>query len=270
MSGEVATKRWLEPLRWLGSRWTRWVRFLSREEAATPLALVRISIGAITLHTLLSIYGHDLMAPLWGNLDEGGILDLSDSNWLVQRLGGASLETSHTLVWACMAASALLIIGVGSRIAALVALQTLIALFSLHPGSGGGHDRLMTNILWLLVFARSDATLSLWCWLRHRRPPSCSRLLSDSEDREERLQAELDRKFSMLGYAEEDVQRHRLTLIDVDRSGVAEDTLLSLRSDRFPVVAVVTPRDPSGDMESPTGGPRHGGGGNTNGRRPYS
>ena len=26
----------------------------------------------------------------------------------------------------------------------------------------------MTNMLWLLVFARSDATMSLTCWLRHR------------------------------------------------------------------------------------------------------
>jgi hypothetical protein len=166
MSETVAKKSAWTQLR-LG--WQAWVELLARKEAATALALVRIGVGAVTLHTMTAIYFMDVMEPLWANKDEGGIVDLANKNWLVEQLGGASLDTSHTLLWTCAAACVLLILGLGSRVAALVALLTSIALFSLHPGSGGGHDRLMTNMLWLLVFARSDATLSLWCFIRNRQ-----------------------------------------------------------------------------------------------------
>lgn len=148
--------------------WQAWVELLSRKEAATSIALVRIGIGLVTIHTMIAIYYMDVMVPLWANRDEGGIIDLSDKNWLVQQLGGAGLETSYRLLWSCIGASALLTLGIFSRVAALIALQTSIALFSLHSGSGGGHDRLITNMLWLLVLVRSDHTLSLWCFLKTR------------------------------------------------------------------------------------------------------
>jgi len=151
------------------SAWKAWVEILSTRETGTAIAWVRICCGLVTLHTMTSIYTSGVNVPLWANKDEGGIINLSDKNWLVQLLGGPSLETSQNLLLMCTVACALLVIGLGSRIAALVALQTSIALFSLHPGSGGGHDRLITNMLWLLVFVRSDITLSLWCYIRSRR-----------------------------------------------------------------------------------------------------
>lgn len=149
--------------------WHAWVQLLARKETATSIALVRIGIGLVTIHTMIAIYYMDVMVPLWANRDEGGIIDLSDKNWLVQQLGGPSLDTSYVLLWSCIGAAALLTLGLCSRIAALVALQTAIALFSLHSGSGGGHDRLITNMLWLLVLVRSDNTLSMWCFIKSRQ-----------------------------------------------------------------------------------------------------
>jgi hypothetical protein len=51
-------------------------------------------------------------------------------------------------------------------VTALAALQVLLALFSVNGEVGGGHDRLLTNALWLLVLASSTATASLDCRLR--------------------------------------------------------------------------------------------------------
>ena len=119
MSETVAKKSAWTQLR-LG--WQAWVELLARKEAATALALVRIGVGAVTLHTMTAIYFMDVMEPLWANKDEGGIVDLANKNWLVEQLGGASLDTSHTLLWTCAAACVLLILGLGSRVAALVAL----------------------------------------------------------------------------------------------------------------------------------------------------
>jgi uncharacterized membrane protein YphA (DoxX/SURF4 family) len=155
-------------LRRVNSAWQAWVEILAGREAGTAIAWVRMALGLVTLHTMTAIYTTGVIVPLWANKDEGGIINLSDKNWLVQQLGGPSLETSQSLLLICTVACVLLVIGLGSRLAAFVALQTSIALFSLHPGSGGGHDRLITNMLWLLVFVRSDTTLSLWCYFRNR------------------------------------------------------------------------------------------------------
>ena len=146
--------------------WHRWVRFLGHREPATGLALFRISLGLLILHTMGSIVLSDVVVPLWANIDEGGIRNLSDRNWLVEQLGGPGLETSKLLLGSTILASTLLTLGIASRLSALVALQTCLALWSLHPTSGGGHDRLINNALWILVLAPSGQTLSVWCRLK--------------------------------------------------------------------------------------------------------
>ena len=54
-----------------------------------------------------------------------------------------------------------LVLGIGSRVAAFVGLQCFLALAWINPHTGGSYDVLITNALWLLVLARSDATWSL-------------------------------------------------------------------------------------------------------------
>src|SRR5262249_22515372 len=59
--------------------------------------------------------------------------------------------------------------GLGGRVAAFVTLQGYVALHRLDGNSSGSSDLLVTNGLWLLVLARSTATLSLDCKLRTGR-----------------------------------------------------------------------------------------------------
>ncbi len=153
----------------LRGAWAFWVDTLATREAATALALFRVSIGLLVVHTFGSIVWHDVAGPLWSNINDGGIRDLRASNWLVSTLGGPTPDVVCGLIATTIGAGVLLAAGLGSRVMALVSLQTCMALWSLHPGSGGGHDRLINNALWILVFAESSQTLSVWCRLRTGR-----------------------------------------------------------------------------------------------------
>ena len=148
------------------SLWQRWRTRLAHREPATPLALFRIALGLIILVTLADMLLTGTLAPIWYTLDDGGIVKTTGSHWLIEALGGTDRAVVDGLVGTTLVAALLVALGLGSRIAALVALQCCLALLSLHPGTGGGHDRLIVNGLWLVVLAPADATLSLWCRLR--------------------------------------------------------------------------------------------------------
>jgi hypothetical protein len=138
-------------------------------EPATALALFRIAIGIILLHTVVDVWWTEVEAWVWVDRTDGGVIKIFKGHWLVKMLGGAGLETTHTLMGIVAAASLLMIAGLGHRVAAFVGLQALLALLSMNPLSGGAHDKLLTNALWLLLLAPASETLSLWCrWKRKR------------------------------------------------------------------------------------------------------
>jgi hypothetical protein len=141
--------------------WSRLVERLDHREPATALALFRIGMGLSILYTLIPMMTDEGLTLLWVDAAEGGFRPLSARHWLVEALGGPSLRTSWGLSVAAVIAGLLLVIGLGGRLSAALALVLMMALFSLSPGTGGGHDRLHTNGLWLLVLAPSTATLSL-------------------------------------------------------------------------------------------------------------
>ena len=148
------------------TRWRRLVAVLAHREPATPLALFRIVTGLVLLVTLIDMLLTDTLAAVWYPIAHGGIVDTLATHWLITALGGTDPSVVNGLVATVLVCAVLMVIGLGSRIAALVALQCSLALLSLHPASGGGHDRLIANGLWLIVLAPSDATLSLWSRLR--------------------------------------------------------------------------------------------------------
>ena len=141
--------------------WTRIADRLAHKEPATPLALFRIAIGLTVLYTLIPMIRADVVRMIWMDRPYGGFRDLEASHWFVAALGGPTDAAVMILVGLGILGGALLVLGLGARMTALVTLQTMIALFSLHPGSGGGHDRLLQNALWLLVLSPASATLSL-------------------------------------------------------------------------------------------------------------
>jgi hypothetical protein len=77
-----------------------------------------------------------------------------------------------------------LLVGVGGRVTALALGQVCMVAFAMHPGTGGGHDRLITNGLWLLVLTSGTATWSLdakirtQSWTDHTRISCLGRRLA--------------------------------------------------------------------------------------------
>jgi hypothetical protein len=86
-------------------------------------------------------------------------------HWLWSLVGAEPASIRAVLAGAVLSSVALTV-GLASRASALVALSCLQALLVLQPGTGGGHDRVLTNALWLLVLSPAGETLSVWCRLR--------------------------------------------------------------------------------------------------------
>jgi hypothetical protein len=141
--------------------WGRFVARLAHKEPATPLALFRIAVAAILLGTFSDMVLTGVVPPVWFDVDQGGAYSLRGGQWLVAALGGATPEAVWPLLGLSMLGSLLLLLGLGGRVTAFVVLQGCIALFSINPSAGGGHDKLLTNALWLLVLSPATATLSL-------------------------------------------------------------------------------------------------------------
>ncbi len=150
----------------LGRTWAAWVRLWSIHEIGTSLAWFRIALGMVTAYALLSMIAADLVEVMWVDVEHGGMQPLDASHWLVGVLGGRTPTVAWTLVTSGLALSALLVLGVGGRITVLCTLQVYYALTTALPVFAGGYDTMITNALWILVFARSTATWSLDCKLR--------------------------------------------------------------------------------------------------------
>jgi hypothetical protein len=151
------------------SRWQRLVAWIDTREPVRALAVFRVAVAAVVLVTLGDMIGSGSLSALWLPPADGGFDALHDDHWLFAVIGAPDRVRVLALVGATLLGSVLIGLGLGARVAALVTGQLLLALFQLQPGTGGGHDRLITNAMWLLVLAPSDASWSLGCRLRTGR-----------------------------------------------------------------------------------------------------
>jgi hypothetical protein len=142
--------------------------WVDEREPVTALAAFRVALALVVLTTLVDTWWSGAAALLWYPVEDGGLGGVQPS-WRVQALGGPSVTTIRLLSVLCGLGSLCLLAGFRTRVAALVAGQAFLALASLQPGTGGGHDRLITNALWLLVLSPAGLSFSLDCWLRTRR-----------------------------------------------------------------------------------------------------
>jgi len=153
----------------LRARWQFWVELFGQREEGTSLALFRISLGLVALYSLLSIAVAGLVEPLWTSLEFGGMRPLG-GNWLVQYLGGPKPALVWTLWGVAVGSSLASVLGVGGpiagRIITFVMLQSYNALVTINPLGSGSYDSLLSNGLWILVFADATATLSVHARLR--------------------------------------------------------------------------------------------------------
>jgi hypothetical protein len=149
---------------------------LSTREPGTTLSWFRIALGGVVLYSLLSVIGAHLVGVIWVDAAHGGLQTLDESNFLVTLLGGRTVTTAWVLVSAGLVLASLLLLGFGGRLTAFATLEVYYALVTADSTLTGGYDTLITNALWILVFAESTATLSLDC---RRRTGSfrCDRLV---------------------------------------------------------------------------------------------
>lgn len=149
--------------------WRRFAAHLARPEPATPLALFRMCIGLTVLGTLLSAELSGAADVVWLRAADGGFSTHESQQWLVRWLGGHTAQTVATIMVAAGVSALGVATGTLTRASALICGQSLLALWSLSQGTGGGHDRLLSNALWLLVLIPSGATLSVDCRIRTGR-----------------------------------------------------------------------------------------------------
>jgi hypothetical protein len=131
--------------------------------------LFRIACGLCILYTVGSVVVQGMVQAIWLSPAYGGFESLGPAPRLFRLLGGARPETVWLVVVLSLVSGFLLLVGLGGRLTALVALETYLGLWQLNTDACGGYDWLLTNGLWLLVLASSTATLALDCRLRTGR-----------------------------------------------------------------------------------------------------
>lgn len=150
--------------------WTRLVAAATRAEDPLPVAIFRMLVALGAIATVGSVVAAGLVEVLWVDLAHGGYRELGRQHWLVDALGGSTPTVIWALVAASLVSSALLFVGAGGRVTALVALQTTQALCDANNHAGGSYDQLLSNALWLCVLAPTTATWSIDAWLLRGRP----------------------------------------------------------------------------------------------------
>jgi hypothetical protein len=146
--------------------WSSWLEILGREETGESLALWRISMGLVLIFSLLQPLVAGAVPVIWLPIEHGGYLLFKHSSWMMELLGGPTPARVYGALGLGLAAGCCLVLGIGSRIAAFIGLQCFMALAWINPHTGGSYDVLITNGLWLLVLAQSDATWSVQARLR--------------------------------------------------------------------------------------------------------
>lgn len=150
--------------------WTAWVRFWARREDATPLALFRIALGAAVAVSLAGDAWSGVAALVWGDAGDTPLgFRAVASDWRWELVGGGNWNSVRAGLGLTIACALLLALGIVPRVAAFATLQGYLALTELNGIASAGFDRVATNALWLLVFARSGTTLSVPCRWRTGR-----------------------------------------------------------------------------------------------------
>lgn len=149
-------------------RWSGVTERILRREAGTSLALFRIGLGLSVLAIVVPMHFTRVHELVLVDVSDGGYTT-TYANWLVDLLGGPTRAGIERLLAAMTLIGLSLTLGLGGRVTAFLALQTCLALHGLNPDVSGGANKLLINALWLAVLADTTATLSLDCWLRHRR-----------------------------------------------------------------------------------------------------
>jgi hypothetical protein len=135
-------------------------------EDGTSLALFRIAMGLSVWATVGTVVFGGLVPVLWVDEAFGGYRQLGSGPWLVSLLGGPSPAVIWPLAITSLVTGALMVLGIGGRVTAVLCLLATGAVLDVNGHAGGSYDELLSNALWLVVLAGGDATLSVRAWWR--------------------------------------------------------------------------------------------------------
>jgi len=152
----------------LSACWGRFVDFWDEREHPRALALVRILFGACLVYDFTHILWLDLVVPLFGVADAGGMSDalMREKTPLYYQIMPGTVASAYALHAAMLAASIGLMIGMFTRTSALVVLLAWAQFSSVLPYSDRGIDALARLVLVILVFAPSGRWLAADAWWR--------------------------------------------------------------------------------------------------------
>lgn len=152
----------------MSAAWARWVAWITRPEPVVGLAVFRALVGLVLAQELVTAWWVGVPGAFWRLPADGGVGSLSPG-WRFEVLGGPTPLAVDAVMWATVVAALAVAAGMFTRTASFVALQGFLALMFLSPACGGGHDRLITNALWILALSPAGATASVDAWMRTGR-----------------------------------------------------------------------------------------------------
>jgi hypothetical protein len=133
------------------------------------MAVLRIALGLCLLWTLLLSDFGGVRDVLWASPQRGGLLPLSREHWLYWLLPSDESLALRLLFGLATVGAVASTLGAGGRGALLLTQQFAVALSQTNVDIKGGYDTLLAVGFLLLACSRCTSTLSLDCWLRHRR-----------------------------------------------------------------------------------------------------
>ena len=145
-----------------------WVGLWDAREHPRSLALVRILMAAVLIWDLARVLQLDLVVPLFGPLEAGGMGDPTGRKNppLLYQVLPATPGGAQAAVWGALGLSATLLLGVLPRLSAAMLVLLLAQLALVLPPADRGIDMLVRNTLVLLAFSRCGDTLSIGARVR--------------------------------------------------------------------------------------------------------
>ncbi len=141
--------------------WRRWVAFWDQKEDGRAMAGFRVAMGLTLIYTFGWPWFAGAAQPIWVDVEFGGIRDYHNLPWLFALFGDASEQTVYTILSMGLGSALCLILGILPRVASLIGMLVINNIAWHNLQAGGGHDDLIANALWILIFTDSAATYSV-------------------------------------------------------------------------------------------------------------
>jgi uncharacterized membrane protein YphA (DoxX/SURF4 family) len=144
-----------------------WVALWDRREPATAQALVRIFVGMCLVFDLVQMGALGLVDAVWAPPPDGMGYGANAGLWSV-RWFGRSAGTAELLYAAALISGVLFMIGLATRVSALVFVLVYAQLGYYNVDADRGIDTVFRTIVLIMAFSHGHARWSVDAWVRRR------------------------------------------------------------------------------------------------------